>query len=120
MTDIATSKIWKHEPINNPKRIDIELHFTESQFSKLTKGLIPLEMEEKWFIYYERTWLYFHRSWTGFGIYKAQLIKENDGYSIKEFWSERNQEKYKNEDDKTDMETITFLITKRLLGADDR
>lgn len=68
--------------------------------------------------FYENDWLYFHRSWTGYGLYKAQLIKEKDGYSIKEFWAERNQEKYKNEDDSTDIETISFLIARGLLGID--
>ena len=97
--DIATSTTWKHEQIDNPKRIAIDLHFTDKQFAKLTNGLIPKQMEDKWFIYYENDWLYFHRSWTGFGLYKAQLIKEQDGYSIKEFWVERNHDKYKNEDD---------------------
>lgn len=118
MTEIATTTTWKHEPIDNPKRIEIDLHFTDGQFSKLTKGLIPKQMEDKWFIFYENSWLYFHRSWTGFGLYKAQLQKEQDGYSIKEFWVERNKEKYKNEDDNTDIETISFLIARGLLRFD--
>lgn len=63
-------------------------------------------------------WLYFHRSWTGNGMYKAKLNKETDGYSITEFWAERNQEKYKNEDDNTDVETFSFLIARGLLGID--
>jgi ADP-ribosylglycohydrolase len=120
MTEIATTTTWKNEPIDNPKRIDITLHFTDKQFLKLTKGLIPRQMEDKWFIFYENNWLCFHRSWTGVGIYKAQLIKEKDGYSIKDFWAERNQEKYKNEDDNTDIETISFLIARGLLGIDVR
>ena len=118
MEKIATTTTWKQEPIDKPKRIYISLHLTEKQFSKLTKGLIPQQMEDKWFVFYENDWLYFHRSWTGYGLYKAQLIKEKDGYSIKEFWAERNQEKYKNEDDSTDIETISFLIARGLLGID--
>lgn len=118
MEKIATTTTWKHEPIDNTKRIYISLHFTEKQFSKLTKGLIPQQMEDKWFVFYENDWLYFHRSWTGYGLYKAQLIKEKFGYSIKEFWAERNQEKYKNEDDSTDIETISFLIARGFLGID--
>ena len=53
MTEIATTTTWKHEPIDNPKRINITLHFTAKQFLKLTKGLIPQQMEDKWFIFYE-------------------------------------------------------------------
>jgi ADP-ribosylglycohydrolase len=108
----------KAVPIDNPKRIEIALTFTDKQFSKLSKGLIPREMEDKWFIFYENGALYFHRSWTGYGIYQAPLTKEHGSYSIKEFWAERNQEKYKNEDDNTDIETISFLIASGLLGID--
>jgi ADP-ribosylglycohydrolase len=120
MNEIATKETWKNMPIENPKRIVIDLLFTDEHFSKLTRGLIPKEMEDKWFIYYEDKWLYFHRSWTGNGIYKAKLNKVTEGYSIKEFWAERKQEKYKNEDDNTDIETFSFLIARGLLGIDVR
>jgi ADP-ribosyl-[dinitrogen reductase] hydrolase len=120
MNEIATKDTWKHQPIDNPKRIVIDLHLTDKQFSKLKNGLIPQQMEDKWFIYYENEWLYFHRSWTGNGMYKAKLNKETDGYSITEFWAERNQEKYKNEDDNSDIETFAFLIARGLLGIDVR
>jgi ADP-ribosylglycohydrolase len=120
MNETARKESWKNIPIDNPKRIDIDLLFTGRQFSKLTKGLIPQQMEDKWFIYCENEWLYFHRSWTGNGVYKAKLNKVADGYTIKEFWAERNQEKYRNEDDHTDIETFTFLIARGFLGIDVR
>lgn len=120
MKKVATRSTWKNEPIDNPKRIDISLRFTNEQFLELKKGLIPQQMEDKWFIFYEDGWLHFHRSWTGFGNYKAQVVKEEDGYSINEFWAERNQEKYKNEDDNIDIETFTFLIAQGLLEVDVR
>ena len=118
MNEIATKYTWRNQAIDNPKRIAIDLHLTDKQFSKMINGLIPQQMEDKWFIYYENEWLYFHRSWTGNGIYKAKVNKETDGYSITEFWSERNQEKYNNEDDNTDIETFSFLIARELLGLD--
>lgn len=118
MNEIAIKTSWNNYPIDNPKKIEIELFFTDKQFSKLTKGLIPKQMEDKWFVYYENEWLYFHRSWTGFGFYKAKLNKEVDGYSIKEFWAERNKEKYENENDQADVENFVFLIARGLLGID--
>lgn len=118
MKQTAIKTTWKNGPIENPKRIDIDLHFSEKHFSKLAKGLIPQQMEDKWFIYYEKEWLYFHRSWTGNGMYRAKINKETDGYSITEFWAERNQEKYNNKDDNTDIETFSFLIARGLLEID--
>ncbi len=99
MTEIATKSTRKIYPIDYPIRIGISLHFTDEQFSELKKGFIPYQMEEKWFIYFEDDWLYFHRSWTGYGFYKAQILKVEEGYTIKEFWVERNQEKYLHEND---------------------
>ena len=107
-------------PIDNPKRIAVALQFTVKQFSKIIKGLIPQQMEDKWFIYYEDGWLYFHRSWTGFGIYKAKLEKVNTGYVINEFWAERNEIKYRNTNDEEDIETFSFLIAAGLLHEDVR
>jgi ADP-ribosyl-[dinitrogen reductase] hydrolase len=118
MDEIATQKTWHNHPTDNPKRIEVELQFSEKQFLKLIRGLIPEQMEDKWFIFYEDTWLYFHRSWTGFGIYKAKLEKSESGYSIKEFWVERNQAKYQNDNDNEDIQNFTFLIAKGLLGID--
>jgi len=120
MDKTATRTIWKNGPIVDAKRIKIALHFTEEQFLNLKKGLIPHEMEDKWFIFFEDDWLYFHRSWTGYGIFKAQLTKETRGYSIKEFWAERKHEKYSNEDDRSDIEALCFLIAGGLLRVDVR
>lgn len=120
MKEIATKKSWKNIPIDKPKKIEIDLFLTNKQFSKLKNGLIPQEMEDKWFIYYENEWLYFHRSWTGYGIYKAKLDKVTDGYIIRELWVERNKEKYNNEDDNADIETFLFLIARGLLEIDVR
>ena len=55
----------------------------------MIRRLVPHEMEEKWFIFYVDGWLCFHRSWSGFGIHQAQLCKEQQGYSIKEFLVEK-------------------------------
>jgi len=118
MDKTATRTTWKNEPIVDAKRIKIALHFNEEQYSKLKKGLIPHEMEDKWFIFFEDDWLFFHRSWTGYGIFKAQLTKEKNGYSIKEFWAERKHEKYSNEDDNSDIEALCFLIAGGLLRVD--
>jgi ADP-ribosylglycohydrolase len=73
-------------------------------------------MEDKWFIFFENNCLFMHRSWTGFGIYKACITKNDKGYSFKELWVERNQEKYKNEDDQSDIKIFLDLIAGSLLG----
>jgi hypothetical protein len=120
MEEIATRTTWNNLPMTNPKRIGIELHFTNEQYDQIKKGLIPEQMEDKWFIFFEKGWLYFHRSWTGCGIYKARLVKEKSGYCIKEFWVETNKEILKSQDDEEDIQTFIFLIVQGLLHMDIR
>jgi hypothetical protein len=120
MEEIATRSTWQNHPITNPRRIDIDLHFSNKQFSQIKKGLIPEQMEDKWFIFYEKGWLYFHRSWTSNGIYKARLIKEKGGYYIKELWAENDQEIWESTGDNEDVHTFFFLIAMGLLGIDVR
>ena len=118
MRKTATKDTWKNFPIDDPKRIKIDLHFDQEQFEIMKQGLIPKEMEDKWFIYYENRWFYFHRSWTGYGIYKAKVNQIHDGYTIKEFWAERNWDKYQNKNDDSDINTISHLIYGGLLDMD--
>ncbi len=118
MDQIAIKESWKNYPIDNPKTIKLKLIFNEEQFLKIQNGLIPVEMEDKWFIYYEDGWLYFHRSWTGFGLYKAQLLQKDNFYVISEFYAERNKEKYINDDDNQDINSLLLLICTGLLSID--
>jgi hypothetical protein len=117
--EIATRDSWKNNPIDTPKKIMIELSFSKEQYNKIIKGLIPQRMEDKWFIFFENNWLYFHRSWTGCGIYKAEIIKNDNKYCINEFYVERNKKIYESEDDE-DIEDFTFLIACGLLNLDVR
>ncbi|WP_430972026.1 ADP-ribosylglycohydrolase family protein [Sunxiuqinia rutila] len=118
MEEIAVKSTWQNYPIDYPKRIKIDLSFTEEQFERLKQGLIPREMEDKWFIYYENRWIYFHRSWTGYGTYKAEILNVGDNYQIKEFWVERNRKKYSNKNDDADINDFFYLIAVGLLGID--
>jgi len=118
MSKIATKESWENYPIDTPKRIKVDLIFTQPQFEELIKGLIPRQMENKWFIYYEDEWIYFHRSWTGFGVYKAKLEKNGSNYLISEFWVEINTVKYRSVNDSSEIENFIHLITVGLLNED--
>jgi len=122
----------KNIPITNPKLInlyeiapDLKLEFSEEQYHKLQNGLIPEQMEDKWFIYFDDNWIYFHRSWTGNGIYRTQIIKEKGDqedrvYKIKDFYVERNSEIYQCDNDLKDLDTLLQLILWGLLRLDVR
>jgi hypothetical protein len=111
---------WREFPMDKPNRIEIDFRFTAEQYEKLKQGLEPEQMEDKWLIHYEDGWLHFCRSWTRFEIYKAALEKNKDEYVIREFWAERNQEKWANNDDDHDRNIFYLLVAWGLLGIDVR
>jgi len=121
---MQNSHRYKNSPITNPQKIDISMQLTAGQLPKLSFGCIPKEMDEKWsisnedvspyssfswFVFCEDDCLFFHRAWTNRGIYKTQLLKENDGYHITEFWAERNPEIWESNYDR-DIEIFSTLV----------
>jgi uncharacterized protein (DUF1810 family) len=113
--EIATRKNWEIVPIKNPQSLSINLLFSKADFFEMKKGVIPRDMEERWFIYYENEWLYFHRSWTGYGFYKSKLNKTKEGYSIDEFWAERHNIESTPERDEYDRDAFSSIIEQILL-----
>lgn len=78
----ATLNSWKSEPFGNLVEIPFERIFSDEEYQKLEYGLIPQVMEDKWFIYFEDGKLMFFRSWTGNGVFKVQLSKKEDSWSV--------------------------------------
>ena len=72
----ALQSDWKNHPLP-AKRVELSLNhtFTQSEMDFIRNGVIPGQMEDKWFIYFADDALHFHRSWTGFCIYIARLAQ---------------------------------------------
>ena len=105
---IATRSDWKIKPMSELRiQLQVEEVFTREEYKYLSWGLIPVSMDDKWFIYLEDNWLYFHRSWTGFCIFQVRLEKFEDGYQIAEAWvNDDPEQRY----DKLLLFWISFLI----------
>ena len=83
MTQTARRDSWKTKAPTSPFReLDYSDSFTAEEFAKIRDGLVPKEMEDKWFIYFEEQTLYLHRSWTGHLIYRVQFRVTPDGASV--------------------------------------
>jgi hypothetical protein len=80
------------------------------------QGLIPQQMEDKWFVYFADGWLNFHRSWTGAHIYALRLDSAAAGVRIAESWVNREPEQYKANDTAYDRKLLTFIIDALLLN----
>jgi len=132
MENIETKEPSKYSPMVKPKLVkifeiapDITMSFTEEQYINLKKGINPKAMEDKWFVFFKDDCLHFLRSWTGEEMYRAEIIKEENGgaegkYSIKEFYVESDEKLYKDGDNKIDLDVLFQIIFVGLLGIDTR
>jgi hypothetical protein len=99
------------------KKITIQLNktFTSEEIDIIQKGLIPQEMEDKWFIYWEDDTLFFHRSWTGNCMYIVHFLFEKDSYIVISADVNRDPDQYSETDNNRDIEMIFYLIDILLL-----
>ncbi len=113
----ATSASWKIKPLPGKRApLSYERRFSASEHARLVRGLVPVEMEDKWFIYLEDGLLRLHRSWTGACIYGVRLRMEGEGSLVEEAWVSRATDDYTRTDDAYDARLLSFLIERLLLG----
>ena len=116
-TDIATRQSWKTLPVPEARA---ELEFSQTyglaDFDLIKRGLIPQAMEDKWFVFFEESWLYLHRSWTGACIYGVRFQSCEGGFTTMESWVSRDAQQYKWDDIDYDRAVLVFLIERMLLG----
>lgn len=86
-----------------------------AEFEQIKAGLVPREMEDKWFMFFEEPWLFIHRSWTGFCIYGVRWESSARGATTVEAWVSRNTEQYRETRTEYDEKLLRFLIEALLL-----
>jgi len=112
-TDWNTTPIpARTDPFDLRKRITIE------EYDRLRLGLIPEQMEDKWFIFVENDVIHFHRSWTGFCIYRVEIGRIGDQIVLRNGLVNRDPEQYENTDLDWDIDLLCFLIDRLLLDKD--
>lgn len=95
MTEPATRSSWKNLTWPDQReQFELQLHFTDSEAEKLRFGLIPRDMDDRWFIFFEDGWLYLHRSWTGDCIYGVRLEGAPSGVRVVDAWASRDSDRY--------------------------
>jgi len=63
--------------------------------SRIRLGTLPLDMDDKWFIFMEDNQLHLHRSWTGHGIYEATFTKTDSDHRISAAVVTNDNERYR-------------------------
>jgi len=107
---------WTTEALPS-KRITVRLDrtFSAQEMRSIRKGLVPEQMEDKWFIHWKDDTLFFHRSWTGYCIYVVRFAAAGDGWRMFEADVNRDPEQYRETNDERDAEMISFLVDVLLL-----
>jgi len=119
MPTIATAADWKNKPLparHVALKLDFDLDAAES--ACVRHGLLPLEMEDKWFLYYQGNALYMHRSWTGVCIARVHFVSEGDRLHAVSAEINRDPEQYAGTDDTADIALIERMV--RGMGASQR
>jgi hypothetical protein len=98
--------------------IDYARTFSADEYDKISYGLIPRAMEDKWFIYLQSDVLYLHRSWTGFCIYKIFFCAEENGYKVAETLTNACEDQAPAFDEDYHVQLLDFLISDLLLDED--
>ena len=107
---------WKTEPLpENHTRVNLDRQFSAEELRRIQLGVIPEQMEDKWFVYWQDDQLFFHRSWTGFCTYIVDFEVTGSGASMASALLNRDPSQYTNTDDAHDAEAISYLIDVLLL-----
>ncbi len=115
----ATRSDWKNTPMpEQPHRLKIERGYTTDEMELIRRGVVPQDIQQHWFMFFEQECLFCHRIWTGYCIYAVQFAQQGDGWVIRKAEVNRNPEQYQETNDAYDAEMLLFLIDRLLLRKD--
>jgi hypothetical protein len=113
---IAKATDWKTEPLSSDRiTIHLDRTFSPQEMERIRRGLLPRQMEDKWFIYWQDGSLFFHRSWTGYCIYIVRFAAAGKHDRMIAADVNRDSKQYSETNDKRDAAMISYLIDVLLL-----
>jgi hypothetical protein len=107
---------WKDRRFKEGKPIPYKAVWNDAQFARVMNGLRALEMEERWFIFYEHPHVFFHRSWTGQPVYRLTIAQRSNGYEVIEALWSVNSATDASWDSFYQAKLLDFLVCNLLLG----
>ena len=114
----ATAMTWRvSDPPTECERLPCTLPAIDwGLYDRIERGHIPMEMEDKWFIFLTDGMLRFHRSWTGACIYWVE-VGFDEGYTLTRAWVSRDARIYAwpegSEGSRQEVDTLLSLLTSR-------
>jgi hypothetical protein len=112
----AKATDWRTESLPSERTtISVERVFSQEEMHRIRRGLVPEQMEDKWFIYWEDDALFFHRSWTGVCVYVVRFVSHDGVYKMVQADVNRDPDQYSESIHERDVEKISYLINVLLL-----
>ncbi len=111
----ATRDSWKSVPLGSTVPLTYAATFSADEADLLRKGLVPGEMEDKWFIFWESDSLFFHRSWTGQGVYQVDFRRAGNQLEVTRAVVTAGSFHYRRGTDQDEVALLDFLIRGLLL-----
>lgn len=113
--EIATRETWKALPPGPMALFAYEAAFPDVEYDAIRHGLIPHDMEDKWFIFWEADTLHLHRSWTGACVYQIAFRATPSGAEVAQASVAAGGEHYRRRSDGEEAALVDFLIRGLLL-----
>ena len=109
--DQATRTSWKTlPPPDKHERLVVPETFSGAAGDRMRGGHVPVDMDDRWFIYFEDGWLHFHRSWTGAHIFALRLDGCPAGVRVVDAWASRDPDQYRSVGVEQDRHKVVSLI----------
>lgn len=116
----ATKNDWNTKPLPEQyTTLQLNRKFKKTAMESIKKGVVPEEMEDKWFIYYDPSEdkLYMHRSWTGFLIYVVQFEEREDTIVATNAVVNQDPSQYRcNKDESAEKELLLRILQSHLFA----
>ena len=114
--EAANRDSWKSEPMpGSRERLQFKKKYHASDAALIMHGLIPKNMDDKWFIYFEDDWLHICRSWTGHCIFLVRFAWSSNELTVQDAWVNREPSQYTWQDSDADIALLEDLIMNKLL-----
>jgi hypothetical protein len=120
MTDDPLRKIaergsWKTLPVGSMTPFPYVSSFSQAQYETIRHGLVPVDMDDKWFIFWEADSLFFYRSWTGYCVYRVDFHPSADGFQVARAAVSTEVSQYRRRSDQDEAALVDRLIRGLLL-----
>jgi hypothetical protein len=79
-------------------RLALAFALDKTEMDVVSMGLIPEDMDDRWFVYFEDTRLHVHRSWTGYEIYEVRFEQEKGSHVARDVWVTRDPDRYRRDE----------------------